>query len=64
MTSLSKTEAKALSLVELWIMAAVAGLKYCPYLKKKDLIDLILGKRESEVKVTRYVLMDMAKKRA
>lgn len=45
-------------------MAAVADLKYCPYLKKKDLIDLILGKRESEVKVTRYVLMDMAKKRA
>ena len=45
-------------------MAAVAGLKYCPYLKKKDVIDLILGKRESEVKVTRYVLMGMAKKRA
>lgn len=32
-------------------------------MKKEDLIDLIVGKRESEVKMTHYVLMDMTKKR-
>lgn len=44
-------------------MAGGAGLKYCSYLKEKDLIDLILGKRESEVDMTHFVLMDMTKKR-
>lgn len=46
MTNLSGTEVKALRLVELRIMAAEAGLNYCSNLKKKDRIDLILGKRE------------------
>ena len=55
MTSLSKTELR--------IMAAEAGLKYCSNLKKKDLIGLILRKREPEVKMTHYVLMDMGRKR-
>lgn len=32
-------------------------------MRKEDLIDLIKGKRESEVKMTHYVLMDMTKKR-
>ena len=40
-------------------MAGEAGLKYCYYLKKKDLIDLILGKRESGVEMTHFVLVDM-----
>lgn len=45
MTRLSEAEVKALTLVELQIMAAEAGLEYCFDLKKKDLIDLIRGER-------------------
>ena len=45
MRSLSEAEKKALTLVELRIMAAKAGLRYCSDLKKKDLMDPILGKR-------------------
>lgn len=54
---------KALRSVELQIMAAEAGLKYCSNLKNNDLIDLILGKREPGVKGTHYVLMDMTRKK-
>ena len=54
---------KALRLVELRIMAAEVGLSYCSNLKKKDRIDLILGKREPGFKMARYVLMDIARKR-
>ena len=63
MTNLSGTEVKALRLVELRIMAAEVGLSYCSNLKKKDRIDLILGKREPGFKMARYVLMDIARKR-
>lgn len=45
MRSLREAERKALTLVELRIMAAKAGLRYCSDLKKKDLMDPILGKR-------------------
>ena len=37
MTSLSEAEVKALTLVELPIKAAEAGMEYCFDLKKKDL---------------------------
>ena len=63
MRSLREAERKALTLVELRIMAAKAGLRYCSDLKKKDLMDPILGKRQAEVKMTHYVLMDMTRKR-
>lgn len=63
MTSLNGTEVKALRLVEVQIMAAEAGLKYCFKLKKKDRINLILGNRNPEVKITHFVLMDMARKK-
>lgn len=50
-------------MVELRSTTAEAGLKYCSNLKKKDLIGLILKKREPEVKMTHYVLIDLGRKR-